>query len=429
MFNGNHVCAIAAMAAISMVSLTACSDESLNITNVPDESELSSSSMLSVEPGSSSSSELSSSSAKVSKPRDCDAKELTVGSVCVRKERDPVCGFKASCGDGIIENEYVYMGDGVFDTFYDIAHKAPCTAENENSKQKLTYGDEFFQKSEYYMCLGGFSEDKAMKHPDEDPMVYEWFQIKEAEYYCAVKYSDSEIVSAAPAGDVCSFETLEGKQNYLSVYNPNTDVEKMVWEKFEPKSELGPCPTEYFFNRLFSKSGEKVYKCYLGEWVLAEGMMPQQYLDPRKDNLTDEEYDVLELPQNASVGDRAAGLLEDCVYHKEFSYFLCNSEQADSYISNCWMHKRYDDCEPRNYYRYRENGSWTLETDEDRLNDSRFQLPDCSEEYRDSTFEVPPRPGKPGEVYRCLWLPNVLGGGNDKLADYVFHRAEKSKMF
>ena len=54
MFNGNHVCAIAAMAAISMVSLTACSDESLNITNVPDESELSSSSMLSVEPGSSS---------------------------------------------------------------------------------------------------------------------------------------------------------------------------------------------------------------------------------------------------------------------------------------------------------------------------------------------------------------------------------------
>ena len=40
MFNRNHVCAIAAMAAISMISLTACSDE--NVTSPSGESGLSS---------------------------------------------------------------------------------------------------------------------------------------------------------------------------------------------------------------------------------------------------------------------------------------------------------------------------------------------------------------------------------------------------
>ena len=64
MFKRNHVFAIAAMAAFSMLSLTACSDENSDITNVPDESELSSSSTPSVESESSSSGlELSSSSA------------------------------------------------------------------------------------------------------------------------------------------------------------------------------------------------------------------------------------------------------------------------------------------------------------------------------------------------------------------------------
>ena len=397
MFNRNHVCAIAAVAALSMVSLTACSDDAVN-------------------------------NPRFSKPRDCDADELTVGSVCVRKEHNPVCGFKASCGSGFIENEYVYMGNGVFETFYDIAQKAPCTAENENSKQKLTYGDESYQKSEYYMCIGIWSDDIATWHPDQDPMVYEWIDIKEAEYYCAVKHSDGEIVSAAPAGEVCSFETPEGMQNYLSVYNPYTDMDMMVWEKFEPNSELGPCPTEYALDRLFSKSGENVYKCYLGKWVLADGMMPQQFLDPRKDNLTDEEYDILELPQNALVGDRAAGLLEDCTLKKEISFYACNSENAGYH--SCWNHVYYDYCEPRNYYRYRSNGSWTLETDEDRLNDSRFQVPECSEEYRDFLFEIPPKPGKPGELYKCIWvLEDSTYSGATPFAGYVFHRAEKSIKF
>ena len=65
MFNRNHVFAIAAVAAFSILSLTACSDENSDITNVPDESELSSSSTPSVEPESSSSSERELSSSSV----------------------------------------------------------------------------------------------------------------------------------------------------------------------------------------------------------------------------------------------------------------------------------------------------------------------------------------------------------------------------
>ena len=60
MFNRNHVCAIAAMAAFSMLSLTACSDDNsasplIDLSSSSDESELSSSSTPSVEPESSSS--------------------------------------------------------------------------------------------------------------------------------------------------------------------------------------------------------------------------------------------------------------------------------------------------------------------------------------------------------------------------------------
>lgn len=394
--------AIAALAAFSMVPFTACGDD---VVNTPSPS---------TEPVVGEPSTDSVSTKEPSEPRNCDDEGLTVGSICVKKVPNPVCRYRI-CGTGTILKEFVYMGDGVFEDFYTIANKTVCTPGNEGAKQELTYGDESYKKIQYYRC--------TCHWPTHDAPAYDWFEIDAAAYNCDEK----------PAGEICSFESPEGKQNYLSVYNPYTDME--IWEKFEPNSELGPCPTEYALDRLFSKSGENVYKCYSGEWTLAEGLVPQQYLDPRKDNLTDEEYDVLGLPQNASVGDRAAGLLEDCVYNKEFSYFPCTSEQADyplAYTSHCWMYKRYDDCEPRNYYRYRENGLWTLETDEDRLNDSRFQQPECTEENKDSVFEIPPQPGEPGKVYKCIWnSESVIFGklGVNHVSDYIFHKAEKVNLF
>ncbi len=384
MFKRNHVCAIAAMAAISMVSFTACGDD---VVNTPSPS---------TEPVP---------TKKPSAPQDCDTGVLNVGSICVKRESLPGCR-KPGCV--LISHEYVYMGDGILEDFDAIANKTACTAENEGAKQKLTYGDVSYRNTHYYICrVFGNGQDYSTS---------QWEKIDEVAYNCAEK----------PAGEICSFESSEGMQNYLSVSGGG----KNYWLKFEPNSELGPCPTEYALDRLFSKSGENVYKCYSGEWALAEGLIPQQYLDPRKDNLTDEEYDVLELPQNASVGDRAAGLLEDCTFKKDFLYFTCDSENAD--VFSCPKHVYYDYCEPRNYYRYRENGSWTLETDEDRSNDSRFQQPECTEENKDSVFEIPPQPGEPGKVYKCIWnSATVIFGklGVNRVSDYIFHKAEKVNLF
>ena len=114
---------------------------------------------------------------------------------------------------------------------------------------------------------------------------------------------------------------------------------------------------------------------------------------------------------------------------KDFLYFTCDSENANG---PCPKHVYYDDCEPRNYYRYRENGLWTLETDEDRLNDSRFQQPECTEENKDSVFEIPPQPGEPGKVYKCIWnSATVIFGklGVNRVSDYIFHKAEKVNLF
>ena len=401
--------AIAAMAAFSMASFTACSDDAGSNPSP-------SAALFAGEPS------MNSASAGLSKPRNCDDEGVTVGSICVKEISNPTCSVRISCGAGTILKEFVYMGDGILEDFESIANKSACTAENEGAKQKLTYGDESYKKTQYYMCESYW--------PTHDVPSYRWFEIDEVAYNCAAKPSiyTSFVLSLSPAGDICSFESSEGKQNYLSVYFPGE--KENIWYKFEPNSELGPCPTEYAFDGLFSKRGENIYKCFLGEWSLAEGLVPQQYLDPRKDGLTDEEYDLLDLPQNATVGDRAAGLLEDCSYKKEFSRFGCNSEVSDkplAYTQTCWEREHYDVCEPRNYYRYRENGSWTLETDEDRLNDSRFQQPECTEENKDSVFEMPPQPGEPGKVYKCILnSASVFGGfGMNLVADYIFHRSEK----
>ena len=130
MFNRNHVCVIAAMAAISMISLTACSDENPDITNVPEESELSSSSAPSVELESSSSGlELSSSSApsiesssseKLSDLQSCDTTGASVGSIC--KTRD---------------GDFVYAGDGEWRDYDRTVTKikVECSAENDGTMQ------------------------------------------------------------------------------------------------------------------------------------------------------------------------------------------------------------------------------------------------------------------------------------------------------
>ena len=109
-------------------------------------------------------------------------------------------------------------------------------------------------------------------------------------------------------------------------------------------------------------------------------MVPQQFTDPRKEGLSDEEYDVLDLPKNASVGDRAEGLLENC--HNGVTLMLHNGMYGYGTAKTSAY------CVAENHYRYRSNGTWTLETDEDLQNDSRFQEIECTEGNLGAEYEL-----------------------------------------
>ena len=288
MFNRNHVSAIAAMAAFSMLSLTACSDENSDITNVPDESELSSSSTPSVEPESSSSSGL----------------ELSSSS-------------------------------------------APSIESSSSSEESSS----------------------SEKSPDRE--------LTEADVKCSV-------TKPYPVdGDECSYKTDDGDLRSV-VYAGNR------WREFNADSTINLCSESYNSHKLYKKSGADYYYYVWGKWLPAV-MVPQQYMDSRKEGLSDEEYDVLDLPKNASVGDRAEGALERCVngasliVRERFDYGVVRVEtQASAY------------CVAENHYRYRSNGTWTLETDEDLQNDSRFQKIECTEENLGAEYEL-----GDGKIYRC----------------------------
>ena len=161
MFNRNHVCAIAAVAAFSMLSLTACSDENSDITNVPDESELSSSSTPSVELESSSSGlELSSSSApsiessssveSSSSEEDPSESELTEADVkCGAIKPNPVDGDECSYkdDDGYLE-DYLYLDGGWRESNADSTFGLCPTGYNSSKLYKKSGAD-------YYYCAWG----------------------------------------------------------------------------------------------------------------------------------------------------------------------------------------------------------------------------------------------------------------------------------
>ena len=279
MFKRNHVFAIAAMAAFSMLSLTACSDENSDITNVPEASGLSSSSTPSVEPESSSSSGL----------------ELSSSS-------------------------------------------APSSSSEESSSSE--------------------------KSPDR--------KLTEADVKCgAIKPNPVD-------GDECSYKNDDGDLRSV-VYAGNR------WREFNADSTINLCSESYNSHKLYKKSGADYYYWVWGEWLPAV-MVPQQYMDSRKEGLSDEEYDVLDLPQNASMGDRAEGTLERCVNGVTLVY--------DTLLN--WVTKTSAYCVAENHYRYRSNGTWTLETDEDLQNDSRFQEIECTEGNLGAVYE------RDGLTYKCV---------------------------
>ena len=120
--------AIAAMAALSMVSLMACSDENPDITNVPEESGLSSGSTPSVEPESSSSGGV----VNLCEP-------LTEGAITRFWVKDEGDRLKDACSEPL-----TVIGDGVY--------AEDCNEENNGRVLSLWNGNPKYGYMTHYKC-------------------------------------------------------------------------------------------------------------------------------------------------------------------------------------------------------------------------------------------------------------------------------------
>jgi len=176
-----------------------------------------------------------------------------------------------------------------------------------------------------------------------------WREVKDYQYNCFSKFD---------AKDTCVLETNEGKNYYLTQIDADPS-HFPVWIRIDYDPELGFC-SFYEEQKYGEKDGKRYYcsqglKPYLSwpelKWTETE-LIPQQDNDSRRNGLTDEEYDILDLPKEASTGDLVGGLLEVCFYNQKKGAFAGPDSRYTTFILNF--------CIPQNYYRY-ENGSWTLD--------------------------------------------------------------------
>jgi len=334
----------------------------------------------------------------------CDTTGVQVGDLCRKTGSTNI--FQAGMNVTPSERTFAYVGNGVWEECDGLTKiTRECTAENVGDKEKIVYGHDDNTLSMYYKCF------------DDG-----WTRIDESTFYCA----DSVSVSGDSVSGTCSIE-IDGKMVYYK-YDDGAILVNGVWMNggwvksgYDP--ELGFCPETYIryfvpcgegsefmcevneYNQpKLRESGWVNYYCKKGQWKQSN-LVPNQYMDPRKEGLTDMEYDILDLPKEAKVGDRVGGLLETCWYDEEL------------YTIGGWG--VYDYCLSRNYYRYRENGSWTLETRsefEDYLSSDHLG---CNAETEGEKRYSLPRNDKPGAVYQCV-------SGYAEPVEYIFNRYEKA---
>lgn len=215
---------------------------------------------------------------------------------------------------------YRYAGDGSWKNVdCPAGPEKECNDENKEVKEKLVFTNDTL----FYKCNGG-----------------KWVELSIENYYCA---TENDVF-----GDTCSFERF-GKINFFRYDSVDTDVGRWTAAVFDP--ELGFCTENdgNYWRRRYAKKGEEYYYCDVNSWLPTK-FVPRQYTDSRKEGLTDEEYDMLDLPKDAKVGDRASGLLEYCEHNKTLGFDYPNV---------------YDYCFSSNHYRYRGDGKWSRETIED----------------------------------------------------------------
>ena len=313
----------------------------------------------------------------------CDSTGVSVGSLC--NVHSAQGGFFNHSGRG--GRCYEYVGNGTWNKRDCLEAPAKeCNAENEWDTGKITYSNGY---TEYYQCMHLVYTDLGEELHDEG---FLWQSVNEAYYNCSTGKNVE--------GDTCSFESQGEKQYYL--------FEGGQWVQFNIDPKLGMCRIyngDVPYEQHFKEFEGEYYYCDDGKWNPVK-LVPRQYTDPRKDGLTDEEYDVLDLPKEAKVGDRANGLLEYCGYGKTLDYF-------DSNV--------YDYCISINHYRYREDGSWTEETYEDLWGDDGKPCGDdtwCCAKTEGMELRVYESYYAPERLYQCV-------SGEIKFVEYLWNRFEK----
>ena len=342
----------------------------------------------------------------------CDTAGVAVGAFC-RTEKS-VTSFGMTV---IYTLVFTYEGAGTWNLLletsgagnrHDIGGLAKmtktCSSENEGAKEKLVYGIDPDVIEFYYMCSEG-----------------EWTEIDETNYRCTTENT--------AVGDTCSYESGDSTLHFLFMYvidyqdfwHENTWVESTVDPEFGYCPQTFTDPTELTY---VQKDG-KFYYCDFGKWVMP-GLVPRQETDPRKEGLTDEEYDVLDLPKEAAVGDRVGGLLESC-----FDNVMLDLGGPDE-----WYYETYDYCLSKNYYRYRENGTWTLETEDEQKNVKYRWPPECTPESEGMEYSYLPQSRDPGKIYKRIGIrhdtiitPEKIAQEvfycDDSIEAYIFSRSEK----
>ena len=306
-----------------------------------------------------------------------------------------------------------------------VAFTAKCSPEKEGYRDSLVDGWHVstyectegawkilsYVDSVNYYCNENGDGEKCLLIRDGKKSYYKnigdasntaWLLTDSISYYCAGR-------------DTCSFEE-DSVTKYYRLYLDGY----YQWEHYaSSKPGLGLCTQDSVMEKAVQKDGENYY-CYKNTWTL---LPPRQYTDPRKEGLTDAEYDVLDLPKDAKVGDRAEGLLEECWYGKELSVIKPRENYMFMAAYDSYLNEAYDYCLPVNYYRYSEDGSWTLET-EDELFEAVYDAEEvpCSSETIGTTYVSVPYRDNPRKIMQCI---NNSGVYSYEVIEYIFDRPEK----
>ena len=301
----------------------------------------------------------------------CNAPGVQIGDACEF----------TSCGANCIyefHSLYTYAGDGIWN------YVEGCDSDSHAEADKV---------KSFFVGTGTERVNKFYKC-ENIGIGRTWRETNFADYSCSAKNLADK--------DTCVLE-IGGEKHYYLLHITDPDYPNLTqkhWEEAPYDPVLGFC--SFNDGPKYGVKDGRYYYCKYNEWV-EKDMIPRQYTDSRKEGLSDDEYDILDLPKNAVVGDLAGGLLENCYYGIDYNFSTNFSA---------------DMCVSQRYYRYSEDGSWALQS-EDELNKAAKSCTPEMEGLEITVLPTIPKEGQffpwPGIVYQCV-------SGKSVFKDFAFSR-------